>query len=485
VLLLMFSASACQGAPTAAPVSPPAPTTAPATERPPAVEATVDFEGDLEDFDPANFDDPTNINNRWFPLQPGRQLVTEGFTEESGLTFPHRIIFTVTDLTKEINGVKTVVAWVEDYSDNELVEAELAFYAQDNDGNVWFLGEYPEVYEDGKMVEAPAWIAGFKGARAGIVMKAGPVAGAPSYSQGWGPAVDWTDRAQVVEMGLEICVPVDCYEDVLKTEEFSRSEPEAFQVKYYAPGVGNVKVGWRGADATKEELELVELNDLDAEELAEVRALALELEKHAYEISKEVYDQTPPAEHNPPQANLPVGSLDEVILYATDLPESALFEMDFYDDPASPGGKMIGLLNTGDELDPPPESDPHVTFTIQVQSGVPYRCWIHMKVGEPFGVSQANVIYAQFTNAVDQAGNEIFNVGTSSYLTAEGPTQLGWAWVECDRADSEAEPLVYFRESGEVTVRLQAGMEGVGFDQFVLSPDRFLDRSPAEPIVEK
>jgi hypothetical protein len=57
--------------------------------------------------------------------------------------------------------------------------------------------------------------------------------------------------------------------------------------------------------------------------------------------------------------------------------------------------------------------------------------------------------------------------------------------VECDRADSEDEPLVYFKETGEVTVRLQAGMEGVGFDQFVLSPFRFLEDKPTEAIVEK
>ena len=57
--------------------------------------------------------------------------------------------------------------------------------------------------------------------------------------------------------------------------------------------------------------------------------------------------------------------------------------------------------------------------------------------------------------------------------------------MECDRADSEAEPLVYFGVNGEVTVRVQAGMEGVGFDQFLLSPDRFLNQSPTEAVVEK
>lgn len=127
-------------------------------------------------------------------------------------------------------------------------------------------------------------------------MKAEPQFGAPSYSQGWGPAVNWTDRAQVAEIGVENCVPFDCYENVLVIEEFSQEELGAFQLKYYAPGVGNVRVGWRGDDATRETLELVDFVQLGPEALAEARAEALELEKRAYEINKEVYGQTPPAE---------------------------------------------------------------------------------------------------------------------------------------------------------------------------------------------
>jgi len=258
-------------------------------------ETDVDPEFARPDISQAKFDNPTKIDNKYFPMNPGTQLVFEGLTEEAGITYEHSIIFYVTDLTKEIMGIQTMVAWILDYSNGELVEAEIAFYAQDNEGNVWFMGEHPEVYEEGKLVEAPTWIPGIRGAEAGLVMKADPQLDQPSYAQGWGPAVGWTDRGHVVGMGEEVCVPVDCYEDVLITEEFSQSEPNAFQVKYYAPGVGNVKVTWRGDDATHEELELTELNILTPEELADVRAKALELEAHAYEISKEVYDQTSPS----------------------------------------------------------------------------------------------------------------------------------------------------------------------------------------------
>jgi hypothetical protein len=299
VLLLVMLAAGCGNGPTPtapppAPTQPPAPTTEAEIE--PAPEPTIDIESRLEDLDPSNFDDPTNIDNPWYPMEPGTQWVYEGSTEDRGFTIPHRIVFTATDLTKVLGGVETVVAWVEDYSEGKLVESELAFYAQDNDGKVWYFGEYPEEYENELFVDAPAWIAGFKGARPGIKMQAEPKEGMPSYSQGWGPAVNWTDYGQVDQMGQETCVPVDCYEDVLVIAESSLEETDAFQIKYYARGVGEVRVGWRGADATKETLELVEVVQLSPEALAEVRALALEQEARAYKISKEVYDQTPPSE---------------------------------------------------------------------------------------------------------------------------------------------------------------------------------------------
>ncbi len=295
--ILALQTAACASPPAANPTeAPPPPTTAPTDT--PEVDSgpTVDFAGDLADFESATFADSTNITNPWFPLTPGKQIVLDGFSLEGNLEIPHQIIFTVTDLTKEILGVRTVVVWIEDFSDGELVEAELAFYAQDTEGNVWFMGEYPEVYENGKFVEAPAWIPGFKGARAGIAMKADPVAGTPSYSQGWGPAVNWTDRGQIIETGADVCVSVSCYENVVIIEEFSQSEPDAYQIKYWAPGVGNIKVGWRGADANREELEMIAWNDLNADEMAALRATALEMEARAYQISKEVYDQTPPSE---------------------------------------------------------------------------------------------------------------------------------------------------------------------------------------------
>ena len=96
-------------------------------------------------------------------------------------------------------------------------------------------------------------------------------------------------------MGQKTCVPVKCYEDVLVIEEFERNKPGAYQLKYYAPGVGDVRVGWRGPEEEeKEGLELVKDVRLGPQGMAKARADALELEKRAYEL-KDFYKETRPA----------------------------------------------------------------------------------------------------------------------------------------------------------------------------------------------
>jgi hypothetical protein len=251
-----------------------------------------------EEFPYGEFDDPTTIDNPWLPLAPGTQWVWEGETVADGETVAHRVVFIVTDLTKVVDGVQAVVGYDRDYSDGELVEAEIVFLAQDNEGAIWHLGQYPEEYEDGEFVAAPGWIAGAQDALAGYWMTADPHVGKPSYSQGWGPAVDWTDRGLVVEEGVEDCVPVDCYENVLVIEEWALDEPDAKQLKYYAQGVGNIRVGWSGsAQQEQETLELVEFGQLSPEELEEARTEALAFEERAYASQPEVYGDTEPMEY--------------------------------------------------------------------------------------------------------------------------------------------------------------------------------------------
>ncbi|MET0916136.1 MAG: hypothetical protein ABWY81_08050, partial [Jiangellaceae bacterium] len=160
---------------------------------------------------------------------------------------------------------------------------------------IWLFGEYPEEYEDGEFVDAPTWIHRIEDAQAGIMIKADYRPGDPSHAQGWGPEVEWTDRAQVDSVDQRTCVQAGCYDGVLVVGETSKDEPGAVQYKYYAPAVGNVKVGFGGDDPTQETLELAKVAQLTPQELEAARAEALKLEQSAYQHSEDVYGQTAPA----------------------------------------------------------------------------------------------------------------------------------------------------------------------------------------------
>jgi hypothetical protein len=133
-------------------------------------------------YDRTKFSDSTTIDNKWFPLVPGTQFVFEGRSNRGQGRLPHRVIFTVTDLTKMIDGVRTRVMWDQDINAGKLLEAELAFFAQDDNGHVWAFGEYPEEYEDdGSFAGAPStWIVG-RNAKAGLHMRAVPRPNTPAY----------------------------------------------------------------------------------------------------------------------------------------------------------------------------------------------------------------------------------------------------------------------------------------------------------------
>lgn len=292
VLVAAAALSACDGQPEAS-----SDRSEPSASVPTPLESTPVADVVAEDFGDQKFSRSTVIDNVWSPLRPGMKLVYEGSAFDGKKRTPRRIVYVVTDLTKEIAGVETVVLWVTDFDDGELVEAELAFRAQDDDGNVWHLGEYPEEYEDGKLDKAPAWFHGIAGATAGIAMQAAPRLGSPDYAQGFAPKpINWADRARVHKVGQSLCVPAGCYTDVLVMEEFEESVPGASQLKFYASDVGLVYVGWMGPkEEEKEVMELVKATELSPAELAKVRDKALALEKRAYRISKDVYGRTAPS----------------------------------------------------------------------------------------------------------------------------------------------------------------------------------------------
>ncbi|HSV37355.1 MAG TPA: hypothetical protein VLI04_01225 [Nocardioidaceae bacterium] len=252
---------------------------------------------DAKDYDPALFEAGSAHTNSWFPMRPGTRFFYRGSSLDEGERLHHTVDIIVTDLTKVVDGVRNVVVWERDYTAGDLVEAELALFTTDKHQNVWHMGEYPEEYEEGEFVAAPAWVHGFADACAGITIPGDPQLGSPDYAEGWAPPpIGWADRGRVFRTKQKTCVPAGCYKGVVVIEEFENGLPDAFQDKHYAPGLGVVRVGWRGSnDESKEVLELVRVTQLDASQLARVRKQALELEERALTRSKDVWAKTEPS----------------------------------------------------------------------------------------------------------------------------------------------------------------------------------------------
>jgi len=202
------------------------------------------------DLDPADFVE--GVDNPYWPLEPGTAWVYEAETPD-GL---ERIEVRVLDEAKTIGGIECVVVRDTVTLDGALIEDTFDWYAQDTEGNVWYMGEDSREYEGGKVVStAGSWEAGVDGALPGIKVWAEPRVGqAPYYQELYeGEAEDLgrdlaTDGAATVPFGE--------YADLLVVEEWNKLAPEAVERKYYAEGVGVVM-----EETTRGGAEVVELID--------------------------------------------------------------------------------------------------------------------------------------------------------------------------------------------------------------------------------
>lgn len=177
------------------------------------------------------------IDNPYLPLLPGARWVYEH--EEDGEVERTEVV--VTDIEKEILGIDVTVVRDTVTLEGALVEDTLDWFAEDEDGNVWYLGEETAEYENGEVVSTEgSWEAGVDGAQPGIVMLADPERG-DAYRQEY-DAGNAEDMAEVVRVRRR--------DEVLVTREWTPLEPEVVEEKRYEPGVGLVleivKRGGRG-----------------------------------------------------------------------------------------------------------------------------------------------------------------------------------------------------------------------------------------------
>jgi hypothetical protein len=195
------------------------------------------------ELDPADF--TTEIDNPYWPMRPGsRWVYREG---------DQRVVVTVTGKTRQVMGIEARVVHDVVTENGELVEDTYDWYAQDADGNVWYLGEDTKEYENGEVVSTEgSWEAGVDGAQPGILLPGDPKPGL-KYRQEY-LAGEAEDAGEVLSVDERVRVPFGAFENVLQTKDTTPLEPGLVEHKFYAKGVGPVLARTLSGGSGREEL---------------------------------------------------------------------------------------------------------------------------------------------------------------------------------------------------------------------------------------
>ncbi|HEX5171467.1 MAG TPA: hypothetical protein VFW11_19955 [Cyclobacteriaceae bacterium] len=187
-----------------------------------------------------NPDDFVSINivgNLFFPLATGSLLTYEGVDEDGS---PVRVVTEWTTGTKTIAGVTCVITHDQSYINDELAEDTFDWYAQDQNGNIWYFGEDTKEIENGNVTSTEgSWEAGVDGALPGIIMFANPIPGVWNRQEYYENVAE--DVGQILDTNVSVTVPFGNFDNCLQTAEWNLNEPGIVEHKFYAPGIGLIK----------------------------------------------------------------------------------------------------------------------------------------------------------------------------------------------------------------------------------------------------
>jgi hypothetical protein len=254
--LLLAATLVCAGCASHAASNPtgPAATNTPspaAMDSPPASPSApkLPMGADPVNLDPANFS--TDITNPYWPMKPGTRWVYRGIEEGEP---PQDIVVVSTTTTKKLaNGITARVVRDTGRAEGQVIEDTQDYYAQDSDGNVWYMGEQTAEFEKGKVVSrAGSWEAGKDGAMPGVLIPAQPQVG-QQYRQEYKKG-EAEDNGQVLAMNNLVEVKAGQYKGALVTMDTSRIEPDVSEFKFYAPNVGPLLSLDISGGAAREEL---------------------------------------------------------------------------------------------------------------------------------------------------------------------------------------------------------------------------------------
>jgi hypothetical protein len=185
------------------------------------------------------FNDPTDIDNRYLPLSKFDRCLLKG--EEDGAKI--KVVRTLLDRTEpfRVDGETVRVAIIKDkaWEDGELVERTLDYFGQATNGAVYYFGEDVDDIEDGEVVGHDGqWRYGRDTNVLGVAMPRNPQIGETWYFE-FVPGIT-IERDKMIERIDEKTIRGNTYEDVIRIREFQDPGNEV-EDKLYARGVGNIR----------------------------------------------------------------------------------------------------------------------------------------------------------------------------------------------------------------------------------------------------
>lgn len=201
----------------------------------PAENTTTD-EPYIVHLNPADF--VARVDNAYLPRIPGTRYVYEGQTVD-GLERSEREVLSE---TRQVMGIAATVVHDLVYLDGELSADTYEWFAQDKEGNVWFLGEDVKNYKNGQFKDTTgSWEAGVDGALPGIFMRAHPADHIGEVYRQQYYAGQEEDMAQVLSVSEHVTIPYGSFNNVVQTLDYTSLEPGGQEHKFYAEGIGVIK----------------------------------------------------------------------------------------------------------------------------------------------------------------------------------------------------------------------------------------------------
>ena len=193
----------------------------------------------VPDFATTTFTNPVTITNSYYGPQSGQTYVY--MSGEVGSTPNEEITIQRKTSIKTVKGINCIIHHDLVKLNGIVIEDTDDWIAQDDNGNLWYFGEYSKRYDDlGNFIDTQgSWEAGVSNALPGYWIPNNPTLGQKYHQEYYKNEAE--DQAEVIAVGLTVTIGLGTYTNCIVTKDFTKFEPNIYEKKYYAPNIGLIK----------------------------------------------------------------------------------------------------------------------------------------------------------------------------------------------------------------------------------------------------